>query len=197
MEQIQEWLESGQDYAQGVALYEQHGRSAVVRSTLAFGETDFTRGKLLHALQQLVLPQVGTTRPAAARPAAAPPAAVTPVAVVDPQRRDWLAERNHLHAQLGLVATDAERLALSLRILELGDQIRLSYDQAAGRAPVPAPAGQATPGLEQLTDAGEIRRLLANLKPQRSKLKRRPDRAADLARVVADIHLLETKLKPV
>jgi hypothetical protein len=193
VEEIQEWLESGQDYAQGVALYEAHGRSAVLRSTLAFGETDFTRGKLVHALQQLA----GTAPAPAARPTAAPvpapPVAVPPMAV-DPQRRDWLAERNHLHAQLALVATDAERLALSLRILELGDLIRLSYDQAAGRAPVPAPVGQASPGLAAITDEGTIRRLLANLKPQRSKLKRRPDRANDLARVVADIALLEEKL---
>jgi hypothetical protein len=51
------------------------------------------------------------------------------------------------------------------------------------------------PDLAALTDEGEVRRLLANLKPQRSKLKKRPDRAGDLAQVVAQITLLETKLK--
>ncbi|MDB5268051.1 MAG: hypothetical protein JWP58_1091, partial [Hymenobacter sp.] len=67
MEEIREWLESGQDYAQGVGLYEKHGRSAVLRSTLAFGETDFTKGKLVHALQQLagaaVPPAAAAARP--------------------------------------------------------------------------------------------------------------------------------------
>ncbi|GAB3743067.1 hypothetical protein GCM10027594_22360 [Hymenobacter agri] len=195
MEEIQEWLESGQDYAQGVALYEAHGRSAVLRSTLAFGETEFTRAKLVHALQQLV-----DAVPAAAHVRVVDTSAErvreTPKPVqVDPQRRDWFAERNHLHAQLGLVATDEQRRVMALRILELGDLISQSYDQAAGRASVLAPAGPGTPGLEQVRDEGEIRRLLANLKPQRSKLKKRPERAADLATVEADIHLLESKLK--
>ncbi len=72
-------------------------------------------------------------------------------------------------------------------------RIQLSYDVAAGRVVVPEP----TPGpdLASVTDAGEIRRLLANLKPQRSKLKKRADRADDLAAVEADIALLEEKLK--
>ncbi|MDB5270860.1 MAG: hypothetical protein JWP58_3900, partial [Hymenobacter sp.] len=125
------------------------------------------------------------------RPAAAP-AAPAPRVAVDPQRRDWFADRNLLHAQLGLVATDAERLEMSLRILELGDLIRQSYAQAALASPEPSPDHK----WATLTDAGEMRRLLANLRPQRSKLKNRPDRAADLATVEADIHFLETKLKP-
>ena len=196
MEEIQEWLESGQDYAQGVALYEAHGRSAVLRSTLAFGETDFTRGKLVHALQQLVLCDghviAGAKKPAvvAAKADSLCDAHVTKPVAVDPQRRDWFAERNHLHAQLGLVATDAERRVLALRILELGNLIRQSYEADKMDKPDTPPGHK----WDTLTDAGEMRRLLANLRPQRSKLKNRPDRAADLAAVEADIALLELKL---
>jgi hypothetical protein len=186
-------LESGQDYAQGLALYDVHGRSEVVRKLLAYGETAFTRGKLVAALQQLVA-DVRVNVSADVRVNAEKPSHVEKTDIaVDPQRRAWFAERNYLHPQLEHAATDAERCVIALRILELGDLISQSYDQAA---PGAAPLGLATPGLEALTDAGEIRRLLANLKPQRSKLNKRPDRAADLARVEADIHLLETKLKP-
>lgn len=198
MEEIREWLESGQDYAQGVALYEAHGRSAVLRSTLAFGETEFTRSKLVHALQQLVLCDghviVGAKNPVAvaAKADSLCDAHVTKSVAVDPQRRTWFAERNHLHAQLGLVATDAERRTMALRILELGDFISQSY--AADK--VDKPDVQPGHKWDTLTDLGEIRRLLANLRPQRSKLKNRPDRADDLATVEADVHLLETKLKP-
>ena len=193
MEEIREWLESGQDYAQGVALYAQHGRSAVLRSTLAYGETEFTRGKLVHALQQLLAGAPAVARPAVVVPAPPPAAAAAPVAGVDPQRRTWYAERNHLHPQLEGAGSDAARLAMALRILELGDAISQSYQVPA---PGAAPAGPTTPGLAAITDEGRIRKLLANLKPQRTKLKTKPHRAADLARVEADIHLLETKLKP-
>ncbi|HEX8656592.1 MAG TPA: hypothetical protein VF690_03620 [Hymenobacter sp.] len=87
---------------------------------------------------------------------------------------------------------DEARRTAAFRILELAGLIDASYQQeraAAGAPPAENP-------LASLTDAGEIRRLLANLRPRRSKLKSRPDRAADLARIEADIHLLETKLKP-
>ena len=84
---------------------------------------------------------------------------------------------------------------MSLRILELGDLIALSYDQAAGRAPVPAQPGQVPAELVDLADTGEIRRRLANLRAQRSKLKHRPDRADDLATVETSIKVLEEKLK--
>ncbi|HEX8507052.1 MAG TPA: hypothetical protein VF630_16940 [Hymenobacter sp.] len=197
MKEIRQWLEGEErDYAAGVALYAAHGRSQVVRRVLAFGETAFNRDKLVQELQKLanVIVNDGVNVRVTAPADTADRAAIVDKApAVDPQRRDWFAERNHLHAQLGLVATDRERLEMSLRILELGDLIRQSYDQAA---PGAAPAGPATPGLESLTDAGEMRRLLANLRPQRTKLKKRPDRATDLLQVEADIHLLEEKLKP-
>ena len=195
VEEIREWLESGQDYAQGVALYEKHGRSAVVRSTLGFGETEFTRAKLVHVLQQLVgaAPPAAVARPAAV-PAVVPTAPPAPSVTIDPQRRDWFAERNHLHAQLGLVASDAERRPMALRILELADLISQSYAAEAGHN-LATSRPEAGHNLATLTDEGKIRQLLANLRPQRSKLKKRPDRAADLAQVEADIALLEAKLK--
>jgi hypothetical protein len=190
MEDVKDWLEGEErDYAAGVALYEAHGTSAVVRKLLAYGETEFTRTKLVQALEQLV-----ATTPVAAPLAVPVPVPVAAPVAVDPQRRDWFAERNYLHAQLDLVTTDGERLTMALRILDLADLISQSYDQQAGRAPVPLPAGQASPGLADLEEEGEIRRLLANLRPQRTKLKKRPDRADDLATVEANINLLEEKL---
>ncbi|MBJ6109445.1 hypothetical protein JAO73_10500 [Hymenobacter sp. BT523] len=202
MKQIEEWLESEQDYAEGVALYDVHGRSRVVRQLLASGETDFTRARLVRELQALVSTVLcdGYVISVPEKPAQIGKKAdslcdghvITAPVPVDPQRRDWFAERNHLHAQLGVVATDEERRVMALRILALSDLIQQSY--AADKADKP----DAQPGHKwaTLTDVGEIRRLLANLRPQRSKLKKRPDRAADLASIEADIHVLETKLKP-
>lgn len=204
-------MESGQDYAQGVALYETLGKSRVVLTALRYGATAFTRQKLKVELTKLLEQEKGTglvekgTKPPARQRAVQQPATVPiqakgtrPAPEKGPgspelqaQRRAWFAERNHLHPQLELVATDAERLAMSLRILELADLISQSYEQEAA----PVAVHLATPGLAELTNEGEMRRLLANLRPQRTKLKKRPNRALDLAQVELDILILEEKLK--
>lgn len=187
VKEIREWLESGQDYAQGVALYESHGSSQVVLTTLGYGATEFNRQKLrkelLNIAEAVTAPVVPVRAPKAPKEAQL----VAVDEALHEQRRAWFAERNHLHPQLELVSTDAERLAMSLRILELGDLISESY---AAPLVVPAP-----PSLAHLADQGEMRRLLANLRPQRTKLKKRPDRATDLAQVESEIKFLEEKLK--
>jgi hypothetical protein len=203
VKEIREWLEKGQDYAQGVALYEKHGRSRVILSALRYGSSEFTRKKLKSELQKLVQVSPASVRvvdTSVKRVHETPkrehvhvPAAEVPDEVHQ-QRRAWFAERNHLHPQLELVTTTAERLAMSLRILELGDLISQSY-QATDKTDNTDTTRTASGHVSQVTDAGEIRRLLANLRPQRTKLKKRPNRATDLAQVEADIKQLEEKLK--
>jgi hypothetical protein len=204
VKEIREWLKSGQDYAQGVALYERVGKSRVILNALQRGASDFTRQKLRDELSKLILTEVAP--PARVRvvdtsakrvdktpnrvhvgPPAAQEASPAPE---HPERRTWYATRAYAHAQLELVGTDAERRELATTILAMSEKITASYQ--AVEAPVDVVPG---PDLAALADEGEIRRLLANLRPQRSKLKNRPDRASDLARVVAQITLLETKLK--
>ena len=227
VKEIREWLGSkGQDYAQGVALYEAHGTSRVVLSALRHGASEFTRQKLKKELEKLVIAGGVTTNVTAAVTAkpvhvidtsakrvretpksvhVSPPAASellkSPVKTDKPsdelqlQRRAWFAERNHLHPQLELVTTTAERLAMSLRILELGDLLTQSYAAAPDPDTTQTPVGQVSAAVAEARDAGEMRRLLANLRPQRTKLKKRPDRAPDLAQVELDIKFLEEKLK--
>ena len=201
---IREWLKSGLDYAQGVALYERFGKSRIVLNALRRGASDFTRQKLREELtkfsQQDVAPParacvVDTSVKRVDKTSVRVP--VSPsvgqevsTAPEHPERRTWYANRAYAHAQLELVGTDAERRELATSILAASEQITASY--RAMEAPVEAAPG---PDLAALADEGEVRRLLANLRPQRSKLKNRPDRASDLARVVAQITLLETKLK--
>lgn len=210
MKQIREWLESkGQLYAQGVALYEAHGKSRVIITALRRGESEFTRQKLRQELARLVetpAPVLAVAqRPAKSAPGRAaspsapaaspkqPPAVDVPSVPLEvaAARSSWYATRTYAHAQLELAGTEAECRELAATILAVSKKIDASY-----RAPVEPPADVAPePELAALADAGEMRRLLANLRPRRSKLKNRPDRAGDLARVVAQITLLETKLK--
>jgi hypothetical protein len=201
--EIREWLEKGQDYAQGVALYETHGKSRVVLTALRRGASDFTRQKLREELSKLLQ---GSTPLAPARvrlvdpPAkrvdktpervlVAPPAVPTDEAL-RLQRSRWYAERHRLHATLELLATDQERRVAGERILLLSEQLTASY-QPASEAPVAAPR----PELGAVTDEGEIRRLLANLRSQASKLKKNPARTLDLQQARAAIALLEKKLR--
>lgn len=203
VKEIREWLESGQEYAQGVALYERVGKSRVILNSLRRGASDFTRQKLREELSKLVVAEVAP--PARVRVVdtsakrvdktpnrvhVGPPAGQDGPAPAHPERRTWYASRAYAHAQLELVGTDAERRELATSILATSAQITASY--RAVEAPADVAPG---PDLAALADEGEVRRLLANLRPQRSKLKNRPDRAGDLARVVAQITLLETKLK--
>ena len=198
-----------------MALYAAHGKSRVVARSLAYGETDFTRGLLQRELQKLLdqsvcdgqvisvgqKPVAIATKADSLRdaqviaPAAVPP--IVPAASSDELRRQrstWFAERDRLHAQLELVATDEQRRVMTMRILTLAAQIAASYEEQAGRTE-PVPAAAPRPDLAAISDTGEIRRLLANLRPQASKLKYNPARAGDLAQARADILLLENKLK--
>ncbi|MGI4760579.1 MAG: hypothetical protein ACRYF0_07735 [Janthinobacterium lividum] len=200
MKQIREWLEEeGGDYATGLALYEAHGRSSVVLSALRYGETMFTRQKLRAELRKLLEthPPAPAVAPRPAKSAPVRPAVTAPPVASPPeppdvpdevreQRSSWYAERHRLHATLELLATDEEREVAGERILVISELLTASY-----QAPV---AAVPRPDLSLVRDQGEIRRLLANLRPQVSKLKKNPARALDLQQAQADIKLLERNL---
>ena len=197
MKQIREWLEKGgQDYAQGLALYEAHGPSAVVLKLLRGGPSDFTRQKLRQVLEKLTTAEPSPSVRAVDTSAERVRETSKREHVADPpaedelrQRRSaWYAERNRLHAQLELVPTDEQRRVMAERILALSDLLTASY------ADSPAAVAAPRPDLASLTDQGEIRRLLANLRAHASKLKKNPARALDLQQARADILLLENKL---
>lgn len=208
---IRAWLASGQDFAQGVVLYDQVGTSATFKRLFDLGATAYSQGVLLRELSALVAgpPASAAPPPASAAPVpvlASAPAAEAPLPASEaspPATADLLAdlatqlkavrdERSHVHPQLtapGLRKTGRQKLAG--RIVALTDQegalkAAVAHVHAHGRLPRPVP-------LADITDREQLRRLLTNRRAQRSKLKD-PARAADLARVQADIDLLTQKL---
>lgn len=199
MKEIGEWLEKGgPSYAQGVALYAAHGKSRVVLKSLQYGETAFTRATLVRELGRLAESDANASasapRPAKNAPAVAVAAKTASANPHEPppdkvrhQRSAWYAERHRLHGQLELLASDEARRVASERILDLSDSLTVSY-QAAPEPALPRP------DLAAVADQGEIRRLLANLRPQASKLKKNPGRTLDLQQVQADIEILEKNL---
>jgi hypothetical protein len=212
---IRAWLASSQDFAQGVALYAQAGTSRAFKRLFALGATPYSQDVLLRELRGLVVEQPALALPAPApEPVLAPtppPAAEDPApatespppasAVVEAllaelagQLKVVRDQRSHLHPQLtapGLRKTGRQKLAgqiVGLTDTENELKAATAHVQEHGRLPGPVPVAE-------VTDRGELRRLLTNRRAQRSKLKKDlPARAADLARVQADIDLLTQKL---
>ena len=205
---IRAWLASSQDFRQGAALYAQVGTSAAFKRLFTLGATDYSQQVLQRELSALVpteAPAASASPASLLVPAAEPPPPTTEApppatGVADALLTDLAQqlkaardERSHLHPQLTAKGvTKKARLGLCARIVELTDrEVALLAQQAHvrqhGRLPGPVP-------LAEVTDPGELRRLLTNRRALRSKLKKDPTRAADLARVQADIDLLTQKL---
>lgn len=219
LEEITAWLASGQDFAQGVALYNAGTPSATYQGLFAQGATTFSRsvlGRELRALVDVVAPTPAP--PVVALPALEPPAAVPAPEVVlvatDPvpeppaaapapntalqdvrqQLKAVRDERSHLHPQLtGKNVGKTARGVVAMQIVALtASEAKLkaleAHVLAHGRLPGPV-------ATEELSDAGELRRRLANCRSLRSKLKKDPKRADDLAGVETEILLIQSKLK--
>lgn len=207
---ITTWLASAQPFAQGVTLYQKVGSSKTFLRLFKLGETNYSRGVLARELGHLVrevceelpvlrtssLPPTESPAVAAVVPSTLPPGVGSPALVqVRGQLRLVRDERSHAHAQLTAQNLGKKaRYALASRILELTDQeselkAHEAHVLAHGRLPGPVPTAE-------VTDAGVLRQRLTNLLSQRSKLRKNPSRADDLASAEAEIILIRTKLSP-
>ncbi|WP_201979337.1 hypothetical protein [Hymenobacter rubidus] len=200
---ITAWLASAQPYAQGAALYAQVGTNKTYLRLFALPETVHSRQALVRELRALVAggrPEIAGPTPPAPPAAAAEPVAPTggptsPIlATVRQQLRAVRDERSQRHAQLTARNLGKRaRYELAVRILALTDQegklkAAEAHVRQHGRLPGPVPTAE-------ITDAGVLRQRLGNLVSQRTKLRKNPDRAADLAGAEAEITLIRSKLK--
>ncbi|MBO0360674.1 hypothetical protein J0X19_22125 [Hymenobacter sp. BT186] len=195
-------------FAAGVALHKQLGGSDVYQQLFALGETSYSRQVLARELKALTI--VPTAMPAIALETAivqetvpTPPAALVPTHTASPlllplreQLKACRDERSLLHAQLSAPRlSQKDRGKMALRICLLTDQVVQLLSAEAhvlthGRLPGPL-------ALADVEEAGELRRRLDNLISLRAKVRRRPERAAELPGLEADIHLIREKLTPV
>jgi hypothetical protein len=181
---------TNQGYEQDRLLYEQYGTSAVLKKLFLQGATVYNRKRLALELSKLVIPE----KPQPVKPEAAPSVTELPLLKqVLQELKPLLDERNMCHSQMQVVKSVKERGKLAFRILDLSDQLtplweKYNYVQQHGTLPPVVVKALPT------TEAGQFRQL-QNLKSQRSKLKKRPDRAADYAVVCQQITELERALK--
>lgn len=194
---IVHWLASAQDFAQGVALYEQLGSSRVYKRLFAQPATSYSREVLVQQLQALALPAPAPTAPPEPPPVAVSVPAPNPTALnqVRDQLRQVRDERSQLHAQLtapGLAKKN--RFLLADRIWVLTDQeaelkLAEAHVLAHGRLPGPVPT-------TDLDDVAELQQRLARRLSVRSKVRANPARHGELPALEEEIQLIRTKLTP-
>lgn len=135
---FQQWLTGSGSYAAGVALYAQHGPSAVLKRMFALGPTPFNQKKLREALEALASAPAPTMRRG---PSATPPPEYR--ALIDERIRSFR-EAQHLQARLELLPNDAERLAAAIRIRDIFDRneaiwTAIQHYELHGHLPAPTP----------------------------------------------------------
>jgi hypothetical protein len=202
---ITAWLASDQPFAPGAALYQAAGPSSIYKQLFALGETAYSRQVLareLSTMVQMVQEEVAAITPpeppAAAVPAPppAPPGPDSPLLVdVRQQLRAVRDERSQIHAQMTAPNLGKKaRYGIASRILALTDlelELKATEAHILAHGRLPGPVATA-----DVTDTGELRRRLLNLRSQRTKLQKLPARANDLAAVLAEIDLIQLKLTP-
>lgn len=210
VQEINRWISGGQDYAAGVALYEEYGASSVrKRMFTSSGPTSFNREKLLQSLQELVATAPEPAAPAmvsrprkkapqySATPAEVIPASPELVEQVMVQVRPLFDERMLTHSKLDSPRlNDQDRLKLALRIHELSAQIKKLLQVRAhvlehGRLPEEKQQAKVDE-----TDKASLIQHRNNLRTYRSRLKKdHPEKTQELEAHNNEIERLTTLIK--
>ncbi|MDF7810501.1 hypothetical protein P1X16_03910 [Hymenobacter sp. YC55] len=205
----QSWLQSEQDYDTGRLLYEALGTNPMLKRTLSTGPNRYNRAALAYELGKLAKAGVGAPLVLSVPVVSSPNATKTlQKPVEEPEKgADLLAtlksdvqpaydHRRYLHAQLPLV-DEPTRLTYALNIQRLSRSINehwktVAYVKEHGHLPVPEPTPAAfdvkNGTLAELIDARN------NLRSNISKWKKKPARAADLARAQAEVLELTARI---
>ena len=119
---FQAWLDAGEDYETGRAVYAQRGSNTTLKKLLELGPTAYNRKRLRLALAELIeeAPAVAPATSLVFTKPAAPASKYPPeVQLLVEEKLACFKEAAHLQAQLRVLATDAQRLAAAKQIKAL------------------------------------------------------------------------------
>jgi hypothetical protein len=215
---VQAWLDSERNYEVGRQLYEALGDNARLKQVLGHGPSAYNQEALAWELGKLakagVMAAVALAVPLPAAVVVSAPEALPSEPAKDysadiargalliplsQARRPLYDERTQLHAQLEVLAEHGSQedvRLLAVRIMALSRELNANWKTDAyvrehGQLP-PPPA--AAPGFDTLSPVELVKKRNA-LRSQVSKLKKRPDRAADLAQAQTDLGVVEALLR--
>jgi hypothetical protein len=147
---LKAWLNGARNYNIGATLYRLYGKDEELKKHFALGETPARKAKLLDTIKQLCgITTAPTNTPPTRQHISTQtiPGKNDTAAVVElkGQARPLLKQRDALHAKLLMYATDEERGAAALKILDLDDEIDAIYDKVRyieqhGKLPPPVMA---------------------------------------------------------
>lgn len=184
------WLSAGQDYRTGVALLGAHpgARPAVLSLLKRSKDGAFTRSKLVEEISRLADVIVNVIENVSVTPAVTSPTAgaveTDEVAALVKERTNGFRQAAHLHGQLRLLATNAERataLAEIKRLFARNEEIwdALHYRDRYGVLPAAVPATAAASDPAALTTRRNT--LRTYLSSKRGTAEKRLAWAAELA----------------
>ncbi len=200
------WLKGNRNYAEGVKLYEKHGKSSVLKNLFALGETRFNKGRLAEELTKLSAFEkkevVAHQRPAEEKPLGDFKVHSVPtmkkiergslpdhLQKKDIKKGELVRKRGFLHAQLGKALNDDDRLKIADEIILIDEEIRGIWKELDGFVP-----GQKdTSGMLAPAPVDIIKRR-NSLRSQISKQKKNTRRAAEVEQWVIEEQALTRQI---
>lgn len=179
LEQIQSWLDSDQDYDEGVNIYRKYGKDSSLHTIFEMTETSYTRRKLSEALTDLL--------PKKKEPTKTEKQETTPKPVLELIRK-----RSQMHEFLFTTTAKSDRHELALQILAITKKLDRWYDH--GELPQDQVENK-EPEQDIPRNAWELHMLINNNTAYLAKNRKREDKQGEIKRRERQSKSIEDRLK--
>jgi hypothetical protein len=203
------WITSGRKYSDAVDFYNTHGKSKALKSLFALAETPYTRKKIAEEIQQLctTLPQ---QPPATSfKQYNQPINRINPETLPETLKAEYyklgplIRRISYLQSRLDIIQSDEIRLQHALEIIQAAEERRaifnnidyfLKHGSEQPNSIKKEAEKEPTPYVDHEVKYYQLKEEYQRLRVQRSKLKNKPHRQADLNKVVERMEQIDKEL---